>query len=170
MSPLLKKKVLVLNQNYEPLAVCRAKRAVVLVVLGKAEIVERYDVEVRSVSEVMPLPSIVRLSMYIRAPQPRVALTRRNVLRRDGFQCQYCGTRKGPMTTDHVVPRALRGKETWTNLVCACIRCNNNKGRRTPEQANMPLTRAPRRPHRYTRITFYSTIPDQRWRRYLFLD
>lgn len=170
MSPLLKKKVLVLNQNYEPLAVCRAQRAVVMVVLGKAEIVERYDGEVRSPTLSVPLPSIVRLCFYIRAPRQRVALTRRNILKRDRFECQYCGTRVGPMTTDHVVPRSLGGNDSWTNLVCACVRCNNRKGNRSPDQAGMKLARAPRRPHRYTQITLYSAIPDKRWRPYLFLD
>jgi len=166
----LDSKVLVLNQNYEPLSVCRAQRALVMVVLGKAEIVERYDAEVRSVSFSMPLPSVVRLQMYIRAPRRRTALTRRNVLKRDGFRCQYCGTRRGPMTTDRVVPRSLGGRDSWTNLVCACVGCNNRKGSRTPEQAGMRLARPPRRPHRYTQVTFWSTIPDRRWRPYLFLD
>lgn len=170
MSPLLQKKVLVLNQNYEPLAVTRAQRAVVLVVLGKAEIIERYDAVVRSVSHAVPVPSVVRLSVYIRAPRQPVALTRRNILKRDGYRCQYCGNRRGPMTTDHVLPRSLGGHDTWTNLVCACVRCNNRKGNRTPESAGMALARQPRRPHRYTQITFYSSIPDKRWRPYLFLD
>ncbi|HUP01249.1 MAG TPA: HNH endonuclease [Gemmatimonadota bacterium] len=170
MSPLLQKKVLVLNQNYEPLAVTRAQRAVVLVVLGKAEIIERYDAVVRSVSHAVPLPSVVRLSVYIRAPRQPVALTRRNILKRDGYRCQYCRARRGPMTTDHVLPRSLGGRDSWTNLVCACVRCNNRKGNRTPEAAGMELARPPRRPHRYTQITFYSSIPDHRWRPYLFLD
>ncbi len=169
MSPLLQKKVLVLNQNYEPLSVCRAQRAVVMVVLGKAEIVERYDSEVHSVSCVVPLPSVVRLSVYIHAPQKRVALTRRNVLRRDNYRCQYCGTRRGPMTTDHVVPRSAGGRDTWTNLVCACVRCNNRKGNRTPEQAGLSLARPPRRPHPFTHITYFASVPDQRWRPYLFI-
>ncbi|HKY61438.1 MAG TPA: HNH endonuclease [Gemmatimonadota bacterium] len=170
MSPLLQKKVLVLNQNYEPLAVCHAQRAIVMVVLGKAEIVERYEMDVRSVSRVVPLPSVVRLQVYIQTPRKRIALTRRNVLKRDGYRCQYCGTRRGPMTTDHIVPRALGGRDRWDNLVCACIRCNNRKGNRTPEQAGMSLARPPRAPHRYMQITFYTPIPDKRWRPYLFLD
>ncbi|MGH7589552.1 MAG: HNH endonuclease [Gemmatimonadota bacterium] len=170
MSPLLQKKVLVLNLYYEPLAVCHAQRAIVMVVLGKAEIVERYEMDVRSVSRVVPLPSVVRLQVYIQTPRKRIALTRRNVLKRDGYRCQYCGTRRGPMTTDHVVPRALGGRDRWGNLVCACIRCNNRKGNRTPEQAGMSLARPPRAPHRYMQITFYTPIPDKRWRPYLFLD
>jgi 5-methylcytosine-specific restriction endonuclease McrA len=108
--------------------------------------------------------------VYIQTPRKRIALTRRNVLKRDGYRCQYCGTRRGPMTTDHVVPRALGGRDRWDNLVCACIRCNNRKGNRTPEQAGMGLARAPRAPHRYMQITFYTPIPDKRWRPYLFLD
>ncbi|MDX1622475.1 MAG: HNH endonuclease [Gemmatimonadota bacterium] len=170
MSPLLEQKVLVLNQNYEPLTVTRAQRAVVMVVLGKAEIVERYEAEVRSPSRAVPLPSVVRLSVYIQAPRKEIPLTRRNVLKRDRHTCQYCGTRKGPMTTDHIVPRSQGGGDSWTNLVCACVRCNNKKGNRTPARAGMELARTPRRPHRYTRILLYSTIPDQRWRPYLFLD
>ena len=74
------------------------------------------------------------------------------------------------VTTDHVVPRALGGRDSWTNLVCACIRCNNRKGNRSPEQAGMSLARPPRAPHRYMQITFYTPIPDKRWRPYLFLD
>lgn len=170
MSPLLQRSVLVLNQNYEPLAVTKAQRAVVLVVLGKAEIVERYDLEVRSPSRAVPLPSVVRLCVYIRAPRHPVALTRRNVLKRDGYRCQYCGGRRGPMTTDHVVPRSMGGGDTWANLVCACVRCNNRKGNRTPEEAGMPLSRTPRRPHRVAQIVFSTSIPDRRWRPYLFLD
>lgn len=170
MSPLLEQKVLVLNQNYEPLTVTRAQRAVVLVVLGKAEIVERYEAEVRSPSRAVPLPSVVRLCMYIQVPRKEVALTRRNVLKRDRHTCQYCGTHRGPMTTDHVVPRSRGGGDSWTNLVCACVNCNNKKGSRTPEQARMELARPPRRPQRYTQILLYTTIPDRRWRPYLFLD
>lgn len=170
MSPLLQKKVLVLNQNYQPLTVCQARRALGLIVLGKAEIVERYDTVVRSVRWSVPLPSIVRLSVFIRAPRQQIALSRRNVLKRDGYRCQYCSTRRGHMTTDHVVPRALGGRDAWTNLVCACIRCNNRKGHRTPDQAGMTLRRAPGRPHRITHLTLHSAIPDRRWRPYLFLD
>jgi 5-methylcytosine-specific restriction endonuclease McrA len=133
--------VLVLNKNYEPLTVCHAQRAVVLVVLGKAEIVERYDGIVRSVSRAVPLPSVVRLSMYIRAPRQPVALTRRNVLKRDGYRCQYCASRRGPMTTDTSFA-ILGGKNsgrTW------CVhRCNNRKGRTPGRRFRCPGRRPPR--------------------------
>ena len=167
---LLNQMVLVLNQNYEPLSVCRAKRAVVLVLLGKAEIIEEKPVRLRAMSFSLPLPSIVRLSLYIKAPKREIPLTRKNILRRDGFRCQYCGARDVPLTTDHVVPRSQGGRDVWGNLVCACVSCNNKKGNRTPRQAGLTLLKKPKKPHRFGYIKFYTSIPDRRWRPYLFLD
>jgi 5-methylcytosine-specific restriction endonuclease McrA len=162
--------VLVLNQNYEPLSVCRARRAIVMVLLGKAEVIEEKPIRLRSVSLSFPLPSIVRLSLYIKAPKREIPLTRKNVLRRDGYRCQYCGTREAPLTTDHVIPRSQGGQDRWENLVCACVSCNNMKGNRTPRQADLLLLKKPRKPHRFAYIKFYTAIPDRRWRPYLFLD
>ena len=162
--------VLVLNQNYEPLSVCRARRAIVMVLLGKAEVIEEKPIPVRSLSLSLPLPSIVRLSIYIKAPKPEIPLTRKNILRRDGFRCQYCGVKDVPLTTDHMIPRSMGGRDTWENLICACVDCNNKKGNWTPRQAGLQLLKRPRKPHRYTYIKFYSSIPDHRWRPYLFLD
>lgn len=167
---LLNTSVLVLNQNYVPMHICHAKRAIVLVMLGKAEVVEQYDSRVRSVSVSVPLPSVVRLYMYIKGPKKEVALNRRNVAKRDNYKCQYCGTSHDVLTTDHVVPRALGGRDTWINLVTACTKCNNKKGNRTPEQAGMRLLKVPKKPHRFTYISFFTSIPDSRWRPYLFLD
>jgi 5-methylcytosine-specific restriction endonuclease McrA len=162
--------VLVLNQNYEALSVCHARRAIILVLLGKAEIVEKHDREIRSVSMSMPLPSVVRLSLYIRSFTQDIALNRNNILKRDNHTCQYCGRKHETLTTDHVIPKSQGGAESWDNLVAACIRCNNKKGDRTPEQAGFVLREKPRKPHRYTYIRFFSSIPDDRWKPYLFLD
>jgi 5-methylcytosine-specific restriction endonuclease McrA len=168
---MLNRNVLVLNQNYEPLSVCTARRAVVLVYLGKAEIIERCDGQViRSISASIPLPSVVRLGFYIQVPHKRVLLTRKNVVKRDGHRCQYCGDSRGLMTVDHVIPKIYGGKDTWENLVCACIGCNNLKGNRTPEQAGFKLVREPRRPTHITFIQQFIGISDQRWKQYLFLD
>jgi 5-methylcytosine-specific restriction endonuclease McrA len=168
---MLNRNVLVLNQNYEPLSICSAKRAVVLVYLGKAEIIERYDGQmIRSVSVAIPLPSVVRLGFFIQVPHKRILLTRKNVIKRDGHRCQYCGDAHSSMTVDHVVPRIYGGKDTWDNLVCACIKCNNNKGNRTPEQAGFKLLRQPRRPTYIAFIQQFVGISDQRWKQYLFLD
>jgi len=90
----------------------------------------------------------VHLRRYARCRRPTVRLTRRNVMLRDGFQCQYCARRRPTveLDIDHVQPRSRGGPDTWTNLVTACQPCNRRKGRRTPQEANMPLRRRPRAP------------------------
>jgi len=167
---MLKTSVLVLNQNYEPMHICQAKRAIVLVLLGKAEVIEHYQKEVHSVSVSIHLPSVVRLYVYINGPRKDVALNRKNISKRDNYQCQYCGISKEVLTTDHVIPKSLGGRDSWTNLVTACTKCNNKKGNRMPEQAGMKLLKIPKKPHRFTYMAFFSSIPDVRWRPYLFLD
>jgi 5-methylcytosine-specific restriction endonuclease McrA len=168
---MINQRVLVLNQNYEPLSVCTVKRAVVLTFLGKADIVETCDgKKIRSPSTVFPLPSVVRLGFYVRVPGKRIMLSRKNILKRDGHRCQYCGTTNGPLTVDHLLPKIYGGKDSWENLVCACTRCNSIKGDKTPEQAGLKLLRRPRKPNHITFIQQFVGISDQRWRRYLFLD
>lgn len=167
---MLNRHVLVLNQNYEPLGITRARRAIVLIYLGKAEIVERYsDLWVRSVSTALAVPSVVRLVFFVKVRRKALTLSRRNIIKRDNHQCQYCGTTQGAMTTDHVIPKKLGGKDSWENLVCACVRCNNKKGNRTPEQVGLTLLRQPKTPHFFTFIHGFIVIPDDRWRQYLFL-
>lgn len=162
---------MVLNQNYEPLSVCSVRRAVVLLFLGKAQLIERRDGDmVRSISRVIPVPSVVRLGFYIRVPQKRVLLTRKNIVKRDGHRCQYCGETSGPMTVDHITPKIYGGRDSWENLVCACIRCNNLKGNRSLEEAGMRFLRIPKRPNHITFIQQFIGIADNRWKRYLFLD
>jgi 5-methylcytosine-specific restriction endonuclease McrA len=164
------RRVLMLNQNYEPLSICTARRAVVLLFLGKAEMIEPADgIKIRTVSKQYSLPSVVRLWEYKKVPYKRIMLTRKNVLLRDNNRCQYCGTSRGPMTVDHIVPKTMGGTDSWENLVCACPRCNNKKGNRTPDQAGMKL---PRRPSRPSYITFIQRNGEisHRWRPYLFMD
>ena len=164
-------RVLVLNQNYEPLSVCSARRALIMQLLGKVEIVETYDgVRVHAVSRSMALPSVVRLGSYVRVPYKKILLTRKNIIKRDGHVCQYCRDTKGPMTVDHIIPKSHGGQETWENMVCACERCNNRKGDRLAEKAGMKLLRKPRRPSHITFIQSFIGISDRRWRPYLFLD
>ncbi len=168
--PLLNRPVLVLNQSYEPIQVCSVRRAIVLVFRGRAEVIEALDLYVRTISDRFPVPSVVRLGIYVRVAPRQLALSKKNVLKRDGHRCQYCGTRKGPMTVDHVVPRTGNGRDTWENLVCACLPCNNLKGNQTPEQAGINLLRRPRRPTTVTSISQLIGVPDRRWRPYLFMD
>jgi len=168
---LLSGHVLVLNQNYEPLSVCSIRRAVVMMYLGKVELIERFDGQrIRSAYRSYPVPSVVRLGLYIHLPRKRVLLSRKNILKRDNHRCQYCGRTATPLTVDHVTPKKRGGKDDWDNLVCACLDCNNKKGNRTPEQAGMALLRPPKRPDHLTYIQRFAGAKDQRWRRYLFLD
>lgn len=164
-------KVLVLNQSYEPISVCSAKKALLLLFLTKAEMVEhRSAYAIRSVREVFPFPSVIRLSAYLRMPFKKVELSRKNVIRRDGFKCQYCGEHRPPLTVDHIIPRSRGGADQWENLVCACVRCNNRKGSRTPEEAGMKLLSIPRKPHHVLFIKHYAGKVDDAWRPYLFMD
>ncbi|MCK5033461.1 MAG: HNH endonuclease [Calditrichia bacterium] len=166
----LKKNVLVLNQNYEPVMICNVKRAVILIYLGKAEVVEKLDIELRSITSTMPFPSVVRLIVYIHKPRNKIILSRKNILKRDHHTCQYCGKTHLPLTVDHIIPKQLGGKDSWTNLICACIRCNNKKGNRTPEQAEMKLLSKPKKPSHLFFIQFLIENPIQCWKPYLFLN
>jgi 5-methylcytosine-specific restriction endonuclease McrA len=168
---LLNQNVLVLNQNYEPLSVCSARRAFLLLFLDKAEMIETHDgAKIRSILKSFPLPSVVRLGRYIKAPRKRVILTRKNILIRDDYTCCYCGSKKGPMTVDHVVPKNKGGEDTWENLVCACDKCNNKKGDRAPKPAGLNLLRKPTRPNHITYIQRFIGITDDRWKPYLFME
>jgi 5-methylcytosine-specific restriction endonuclease McrA len=168
---MLNKHVLVLNQNYEPLSVCSVKRAVVMVLLERAEIIETLDgYKLRSSSRSIPVPSVVKLATFIRLPVKNVLLSRKNIIKRDGGSCQYCGQKASQMTVDHVIPKNKGGQDTWENLVAACGECNNRKGQRTPEQADMILQRKPRRPNHITFIQQFIGFNDYHWKRYLFMD
>jgi 5-methylcytosine-specific restriction endonuclease McrA len=166
----LESRVLILNQNYEPLAICSARKAVVLMYTGKVEMVEPSPFVVRSVSTTRTLPSIVRLSRLIHVPRKRILLSRNNILKRDNHRCQYCGTDRSPFTVDHVVPRDRGGQDTWENLVCACADCNSRKSNRTPQEAGMKLLRVPRKPGYLFFMQHVVRVTDDRWKPYLFMS
>ncbi len=166
---MLESRVLVLNQNYEPMSICSARKAIVLLYLDKVEMIERNHDVVHSISRTLPLPSIVRLNRLIQVPRKRILLNRRNIIKRDNHACQYCGSDKGPFTVDHVVPKDHGGQDTWENLVCACVDCNTKKRNRTPPEASMYLTRKPRKPGYLFFIQNLVGIPDERWKPYLFM-
>lgn len=161
--------VLVLNQDYQPLSICSVQRSVKLVFMDKAELLHDNPKKVlRTVNEEYSYPSVIRLRRYIRIPYSRIALSRRNIMKRDGQLCQYCGI-KGDLTLDHVMPRSRGGKDTWENLVTACNTCNVRKGNRTPDEANMPLRIKPYRP---IHITFFQNLINgvqENWKPYLYM-
>jgi 5-methylcytosine-specific restriction endonuclease McrA len=135
--------VLVLNQSYEPLTVCRARRAVVLIYQGKAEMLENGVGFIHSISETVPLPSVIRLGRLVRRPYRERKLTRYEIFNRDRYTCQYCGQPTRQLTLDHVIPRYRGGQHTWENLVSACVACNRRKAGRTPKEAHMKLIQTP---------------------------
>jgi 5-methylcytosine-specific restriction endonuclease McrA len=138
--------VLVLNANFAPINVTSTRRAIGMILNGKANLVLNGRGEIRTVTQIYPRPSIIRLERMIKRPRPGVRLTKREVLRRDDYTCQYCGQRAAYLTIDHVIPRRLGGKHTWNNLVAACPSCNHHKGGRTVDQAQMRLLRPPAEP------------------------
>ncbi len=165
----LNRQVLVLNQNYEPLQICNVKRAIVMLYLQKAEVVESDGVCVHTVNEAYPLPTVVRVKRYISYRGYDIVLSRKNILRRDEFRCQYCGKHDSQLTIDHVIPKRHGGKDTWENLVTACVQCNNVKGDRTPDQAKMPLVKRPKKPHYVQFLQQQIDDPIQTWKPYIFL-
>lgn len=138
--------VLLLNCNYEPLNVCHARRALVLLDKGKAELLVNGRGHVRSATQIFDLPSVIRLIYQVRRPLPRRRLTRREAFARDRFRCQYCGRAIRDLTLDHVLPRVRGGRHVWENIVSACKQCNHYKGNRTPAEAGMRLLTEPKAP------------------------
>jgi len=163
-------KVLILNGNYEPLAICNVPKAIILLYLYKAELVSAFEGKaVHSVNAAIPFPSVIRLSNYVRVPFKKVILSRKNILRRDGHRCQYCGSSSGSLTVDHIMPRSRGGEDSWENLVSACLRCNNRKGSHTPDEAEMPLMKRPIRPNHVTFLRQYAGKIGKDWEPYLFM-
>jgi 5-methylcytosine-specific restriction endonuclease McrA len=161
-------RVLVLNASYEPLNVCSVRRAVVLVLKDKAELVEKSERAVRSESVTLPHPVVIRLVSYVRVPRDkhRRRITRRAVFARDSWTCQYCGT-TAHLTVDHVIPRSRGGGSEWENIVTSCAPCNRRKGNRTPVETGMHPHRSPRAPGPTIFITVAAPVIPAAWRQYL---
>ncbi len=142
---------LLLNASFQPLQVIPWQKAIQLFYLGKVEIVEESDREIRTVSFRIKVPLVIRLVKLIpqRARREMVRFTRSNIFLRDNYQCQYCGTHPPThsLTLDHVIPVVYGGPKTWDNIVTSCRQCNQNKGGRTPQQAKMKLMQKPKKPH-----------------------
>ncbi len=162
--------VLVLNASYEPLNIVSVKRAIVLLLKEKAEVVEAAQAQVRAERTVLDWPLVIRLVTYV--PLPRrlpLPLSRRTVLARDVYTCQYCGGQPGraDLTVDHVLPRSRGGGTTWENVVAACGPCNRRKGNRTPEEAGMKLLSVPARPRFVAVVLLGEPHAHDVWQKYL---
>lgn len=168
----LRKPVLVLNASYEPIHVCAVRRALVLLVKGVAHTEEATEGRVHSPSRSLAIPSVIRLLEYRRIPRQMRAISRKNILVRDQYTCQYCNNQfgAGELTLDHVVPRSRGGANTWENLVACCLNCNNRKGDRLPQEAAMRLRRQPKPFSLHTSRSLMRQLGNHQedWRKYLF--
>ena len=165
--------VLVLNASYEPINVCAARRAIILVLKGVAMMEEQNGHILHAARVNMRVPSVIRLLEYRRIPHQTHALSRKNILLRDRNTCQYCGKvlAAGELTLDHVIPRSRGGNSTWENLVACCHTCNRRKGNRMlHELDDMMLLREPKpfSLHTSRQIMRMLGRGDDRWRKYLF--
>ena len=149
-----------------------AQRAITLELFDKAEVLAYYDLAVRSARQSHQLPAVLKVNVFLsQAKAGRITATRRNILIRDRYTCQYC-TAAGE-SVDHVLPLSRGGDWSWTNLVCACNRCNAKKGARTPAEANMPLRRMPKEPNGrsalYSRLGYATLVdsPPAEWEGYI---
>jgi 5-methylcytosine-specific restriction endonuclease McrA len=159
----------VLNVTYEPLSVIPVARAIHLILSDRAELIESADAHIRSARMSMPVPLVIRLLNYVRVPHNLpLPLSRRALLMRDEFTCQYCGIQPGRehLTIDHVIPRSRGGRTEWENVVAACAPCNRRKGNRTPDEANMKLRNHPHRP-RFWAMALLTMANNDVWRKYL---
>ena len=159
--------VLVLNQNYQPLNICNARRAFVLLGRGKAELLINGRGHIRSIVRSFPIPSVIRLVYMVKRPLMRRRLSRQSVFYRDGFTCQYCRKATKQLTLDHIIPRSRGGTHAWDNVVSACIPCNHRKAGLSPREANMRLSRKPSVPRPNPYYLFHHRTIQEDWRQFI---
>ncbi len=179
--------VLVLNRQFHPISITRARRAFHLLVTGAAAALDEelrvfdfsswsalsaefhHDV-VHTPSRVLRVPRIVMLQLYDRTPFHGIRFSRQNIFMRDGFTCQYCAKKlpRERLNLDHVIPRSQGGKTTWENVVCCCLPCNLAKAARTPKQAGIQLLAAPYKPEWWT--SFVGEFTHRQGKRILYKE
>jgi len=162
-------RVLVLNASYEPINVCTVRRAAVLILKDRAEILEHADRALHAEKLTLPRPAVIRLINYVRIPRDAHArrITRRAVFARDRWTCQYCGTVRSTLTVDHVIPRSKGGPSSWDNIVASCAPCNRRKGDRLPAQIDMHPRQRPRAPSATIFVHVATPSIPPMWEQYL---
>lgn len=163
----MEKRVLVLNLDHSPISIVSVQKALVLSILEKVSCLSYYEsLMIRTVSREFKYPAVIRLNEYKSIPYKGVLLNRANIFRRDGHQCQYCGSVKH-LTIDHIIPKSKGGKTNWVNLITACNRCNVYKGDKTPEQVGFKLKNEPFRPTLSFFIAEYAERHAEEWMPFL---
>ena len=164
-------KILVLNYSYEPLQFCSAKRAIIMIFNARAESIESDGYVVRSPTVTLKLPVVIRVLNIVKRSQRRdIFFSKKNILRRDNFTCQYCGGTDNSLTVDHVLPKSRGGKSNWINVVVACKSCNLKKGNRTPSEKGMKLLTKPSKPSSFWPFFIIPNGPSSHlkiWEKYL---
>ena len=163
-------KTLKLDISYRPIEIVDAVEALVLCLIGKAQAIENYQKEIKSVSDSFQLPAVIVLKRFVKFQFKVVSAHRREIILRDNNQCQYCAKElpNEKLTLDHIIPKSKGGKNTWDNLVAACKKCNQRKGNRTPEEANMKLLCKPRKPKYDILRTVGKNQVSELWKNYLW--
>jgi 5-methylcytosine-specific restriction endonuclease McrA len=158
-----------LDSSYKPVGIVSWRDALTLVITEKAYAVELYETYVHSAREIFQLPSVIALRRFVDFSFLRPSCTRKNIIFRDDFTCQYC-YKKFPveeLNMDHVVPRSRGGEKSWENIVCSCKGCNQKKGNRTPEEAGMKLLKKPRPLSNLKVLKKRSGNINKKWKNYL---
>ena len=167
----INRRVLVLNLDYRPLNISNVRRAFILLLNGKAEIIEQYADDLVSAEARYIRPSVIKLHYLVKRPPIGPRLVRQEVFRRDSHMCQYCGVQTRELTIDHVMPRHRGGGHTWENLVSACKDCNHRKGGRTAEEARMGLLASPGKPRLngyLAHLRYVPSPPHETWVPFLY--
>ena len=161
-------RVLLLNYSYEPLMVISIKKALIMYILGKVDIIENSNKNIHSLYLSIPIPHVIKLKNYLYVKPISLALTRRNIIKRDDGVCQYCGIKTSSMTIDHIIPKDKGGKDNWNNLVTACKNCNIYKSNYLLNERNMKLLKKPSRPSYLLHLQKYKG-KHSTWNPYLYL-
>ena len=170
MTNVLNSAVLLLNNTYEPLNVINVTRALRLITTQKASGVEKEGYDLHSSKGVLCIPVVVKMAYYVKRPMQKVKFSKRHVLMRDNFTCQYCNDRPKELTIDHVVPKTSGGLTVWTNVVACCKRCNSAKGDKTLKDSGLKLKRAPKEPRFLPYLRMIKGGSNHAWEKYLFTD
>lgn len=171
---LLESRVLVLSSSYEAINICSAKRALIMIFKGVAQMVEQNGRVVHSPSISIEVPEVIKLNRYIRLPYKDITFCKKNVFLRDNHTCQYCGKKvsSSDLTVDHVIPISKGGRDYWENVVTACAKCNHKKGDQLPEDIDLFPARRPKKPSSatYLHLVRHLGQKKEKWRKYLFFE
>ena len=166
-------RTLLLNTTFEPLSVLDWKKAVVLLYLGKVEVVREYEKEIKGVSISIKQPAVIRLLRFVRNNHVNVKFSRKNIFLRDDYTCQYCEERFDPkdLTCDHIIPKSRGGITEWSNIATSCTRCNLRKGDKLPDEVDMYPKKRPTRPNGFYMLMLHVGVRifPEHWKDYIFM-